>query len=234
MIRYFYMFWVTFTIWLISRQSACNGISKNWSSNNPSANLNFPHLHHYICPSKYPFVASPVLAAQLIVAWLEISANWFLVWLQIPPFRMFLGLSICQFSFKSTCSSFYRYTSWKVCATIILSKQVWAHQAFNFHGQYEHWSQYMARYHVYDTITRYSVYTDNHSTANIICTNCSFFHCSYPWYQMEKLCYTVIHSMWYSLCGERSIFSSNWVAIAWYFFKWSDAINKMIRTALSK
>jgi hypothetical protein len=48
--------------------------------NTQSANRNFPHLHHYTCPLNYLFVVSPVPAAQLIVALLEIEiiAEWFL------------------------------------------------------------------------------------------------------------------------------------------------------------
>ena len=79
MIRWYQMFWGTLTIWWIwkpfARRFAYNGISKNWSLNNPSANRNFPHLHHYTCPLSYPFVSLPVPAAQLLIVG---SVVWYL------------------------------------------------------------------------------------------------------------------------------------------------------------
>ena len=87
------MFWGTFTIWQICRTFARHNFMqwhfKNWSPNNPSVNCNLPHLqNYYTCPLKYLFDASPFLAAALmIVVFLEISANWFLVWLPLSVFQ---------------------------------------------------------------------------------------------------------------------------------------------------
>ena len=48
MLRYYYVFWSTLVIWWIcrpfARQFDCNGISKNWSPNNPSVNHTPPLL----------------------------------------------------------------------------------------------------------------------------------------------------------------------------------------------